>query len=81
MSILDTLPIELSYTIISYLIDTVSINKLITNSKYLRLKLSDDVEWKVMLYQNMSNPVINENYYRYKFRQRNFEYRQVLWIC
>lgn len=61
MSYFDTQPLDIIYSIISYL-DKYDINKLINNSVDLIIKFSNDTTWKEMLYHNIKNLVIDINH-------------------
>src|SRR5665647_516504 len=52
MSILDNIPLELIFTIISYLNDN-DIQQFIESSDYLKRLFSDDEIWKKLFYQNV----------------------------
>jgi len=61
MNHLDTLPLELVFTVVGYLVDRRDINKLIDSSDILRDTFKLDVNWKKLFYQNIIGPIINPN--------------------
>lgn len=68
-SYIEMLPDELIFHVIKYIENSNDMNKFIYAIKYLRYKFLDDVLWQRMLYQNLSECIINteclwkDNYY------------------
>lgn len=66
---IDTIPLELIFNIVRYLDTSTDINIFIYSINNLRSKFENDRIWKLMLYQNLENPIINnqilwrDNYY------------------
>ena len=62
MNYFDILPREILFIIISKLNDRNQINKLIRSSEYLITLFNNDGVWKEMLYINIKDPIINNEY-------------------